>query len=96
MNSAQVQTSPTLRNFATRISETNIQVTTKLGGQTLVRANFPPSSYPEEAERQLEFLHQLITQTNPGALDFLQEVAGRCLEDTRTALSKILAAPAAA
>ena len=92
MNSYQIHTAPLVRNFATRIDESCVQVTTKLGTQTLVRANFMSSSFPDEVEGQIDFLQQLIRASNPGALDLLQEVAVRCLEDARSAVATLLAA----
>nr|WP_011923267.1 hypothetical protein [Pseudomonas fluorescens]CAM96501.1 hypothetical protein pQBR0469 [Pseudomonas fluorescens SBW25] len=90
MPSVQINTSPLLRNFATLMPNTCIQVTTKMGPQTLLRAEFPPADYPVDSDQQLQFLLDLIATSNPGALDLIHEVASRCVEDQRTAIGNLL------
>jgi hypothetical protein len=91
MQSSQIRTSPLIRNFATRIDETCIQVTTKLGSQTVVRADFIPGTFPSESELQHDFLMDLIARENPHAIEILKDMAGRCIEDQATAIREILA-----
>ncbi|OEC65663.1 hypothetical protein PVE_R2G0236 [Pseudomonas veronii 1YdBTEX2] len=90
MPSVQINTSPLLRNFATLMPNTRIQVTTKIGPQTLLKTEFPPDEYPVDSELQLKFLLDLIATSNPGALDLIREVASRCVEDQRTAIGDLL------
>ncbi|MBM5458927.1 hypothetical protein H8F21_15275 [Pseudomonas sp. P66] len=90
MRSSQINTSPLLRNFATLITTTSIQVSTKLGSQTVLRAEFSPSTYPDNADQQLMFLSELIARTNPGALDLLKDVAERCIDDQRKAIANLM------
>ena len=90
MQSLQIQTAPLIRNFATRIDDACIQVTTKLGTQTLVRAEFERSTFPTESEQQMSFLKELIGRTSPGAIDLLQDVAARCIEDQCAAVRKLI------
>ncbi|MDF9779170.1 hypothetical protein [Pseudomonas baetica] len=90
MQSSQVRTSPLLRNFATRLDDTRIQVTTKLGSQTVVRADFIPSLFPSEANLQHDFLMDLALRANPGAIGILKDMADRCIDDQATAVREIL------
>lgn len=90
MQSVQINTSPLLRNFATRMPDKRIQVSTKLGTQTLLRVDFPLATYPETSTQQLEFLLELISRTNPAALDLLSDVASRCIDDQRRAISNLM------
>ncbi|WP_137188005.1 hypothetical protein [Pseudomonas asiatica] len=90
MPSIQVNTSPLLRNFATLISDTSIQVSTKLGTQTVLRAEFPPATYPATSDLQLQFLIDLIDRTNPGALALLKDVAQQCIDDQRRAIANLM------
>ncbi|MCK1788668.1 hypothetical protein [Pseudomonas violetae] len=90
MQSIQINTSPLLRNFATLITPTSIQVSTKLGTQTLVRAEFTAANYPPTSEQQLQFLMELISRTNPGALDLLKDVASRCIHDQQRAIGSLI------
>ncbi|WP_440788512.1 hypothetical protein [Pseudomonas aeruginosa] len=48
MDSFQITTSPLLRQFATRLDPQTIQVTTKLGVATIIRADFDPVSFPAD------------------------------------------------
>lgn len=91
MQSVQIITSPLLRNFATRMPNERIQVSTKLGSQTLVRVDFLPASYPDSSEQQLDFLMELISSSSPGALDLLKDVAAKCVEDQRKAIGSLMA-----
>lgn len=90
MQSSQINTSPLLRNFATRMPDKRIQVSTKLGTQTLVRVDFPPSTYPDNCDQQLVFLQDLILRANPEAFDLLRDVAARCIDDQRKAIGNLM------
>lgn len=91
MQSSQVRTSPLIRNFATRIGETCIQVTTKLGSQTVVRADFIPGEFPTDSVLQHDFLMELIERVNPNAISLLKDMADRCIQDQAVAVREILA-----
>ena len=93
-HSIQIHTAPLIRNFATLLDDASIQVTTKLGTQTLVRAAFKSTTFPSDSEQQLNFLKELIDRASPGAIDLLQEVAGRCLEDQLAAVRQLMAGSA--
>ena len=93
-NSIQIHTAPLIRNFATLLDDASIQVTTKLGTQTLVRAAFKCTTFPSESDQQLSFLKEQVDRANPGAIDLLQGVAGRCLEDQLTAVRQPIAGSA--
>jgi hypothetical protein len=90
MQSSQVRTSPLIRNFATRLADTRIQVTTKLGSQTLARADFVPGTFPTDADLQHDFLMDLMVRVNPGAIGILKEMADRCIDDQAAAIREIL------
>ncbi|MHC5195154.1 hypothetical protein ACYSUW_15465 [Pseudomonas frederiksbergensis] len=90
MQSSQVRTTPLLRNFATRLDDARIQVTTKLGSQTVVRADFIPTLFPSDAILQHDFLMELALRTNPGAIGILKDMADRCIDDQATAVREIL------
>lgn len=94
MPSVQINTSPLLRNFATLMPNACIQVTTKMGPQTLLKAEFPPDEYPVDSDLQLQFLLDLIAASNPVVLDLIREVASRCVEDQRKAIGDLLSSPA--
>lgn len=55
MDSFQITTSPLLRQFATRLDPQTIQVTTKLGVATIIRADFDPVSFPADEDLQEDF-----------------------------------------
>lgn len=90
MQSIQINTAPLIRNFATQIDDGCIQVTTKLGTQTLVRAAFARSTFPSEADLQPAFLADLISRTSPGGVALLKDIAERCIEDQCTAIRQLL------
>ncbi|MGP0171057.1 hypothetical protein ACSVIJ_04165 [Pseudomonas sp. NCHU5208] len=90
-NSIQIHTAPLIRNFATLLDDASIQVTTKLGTETLVRAEFKCTTFPSDTNQQLNFLKEQVDRANPGAIDLLRGVAGRCLEDQLDAVRQLIA-----
>lgn len=89
MKSSQIATSPILRQFAVQLGS-SIEVSTKLGKQTLIRTSFGMDDFPTDSELQLAFLKNLISKANPGALDILEANASRCLEDQVAAVRKVI------
>ncbi|MBM3105682.1 hypothetical protein IIE18_11075 [Pseudomonas sp. V1] len=90
MASIQISTSPLLRQFATRIDPQTIQLTTKLGVATIIRADFAPDAFPSDVDLQADFLRDLITRANPGALDLLEQSINQCLGDQARAIRAVL------
>ncbi|AGL46122.1 MULTISPECIES: hypothetical protein [Pseudomonas] len=90
MDSFQITTSPLLRQFATRLDPRTIQVTTKLGVATIIRADFDPVSFPADEDLQEDFLRDLINRANPGALELLNQSLGKCLGDQAKAIRQVL------
>lgn len=90
MQSAQVSTAPLVRNFAIVMPDARIQVCTKLGSITLVRADFPSTSYPTDDELQRSFLTSLMAQANPQALGILNGVAAACIKGQQQAIQKVM------
>jgi hypothetical protein len=91
MPTAKVLTSPVLRQFAV-MSGSSIEVSTKLGPQTLVRATFDQNEFPSEEELQTSFLNTLVRKACPGALNILEASALKCLEDQAAAVRKVIQA----
>lgn len=91
MPSAQVITSPVLRQFAVAAG-LSIEVSTKLGHRTLVRATFLPGDFPSDEELQTSFLKSLADRACPGALDILDSNMTQCLEDQAQAVRTVIQA----
>ncbi|HHH9441227.1 TPA: hypothetical protein ACP32N_003164 [Pseudomonas aeruginosa] len=91
MDSIQITTSPLLRQFATRIDLHTIQVTTKLGVATIIRADFDQGAFPSDQDLQEDFLRDLISRANPGAPVLLNQSFDKCLGDQAKAVREMLA-----
>lgn len=89
MSTAQVRSISALRQFAIRAGS-QIEVSTKLGPQTLLRARFDEADFPSNEELQASFLRSLIARVTPGALAVLNENAGSCLEDQARAVRAVI------
>jgi len=89
MSIAQIRSPSALRQFAIRAGA-QIEVSTKLGPQTLLRARFDEVDFPSDEELQASFLRSLIARVTPGALAVLDENAGSCLEDQARAVRAVI------
>lgn len=94
MVSVQIQTAPLVRNFAIPLAGSAVQVCTKLGPLTVMRATFDLKNYPIDAEEQRQFLTELVCRSNPAAIDLLQDTACRCIEDQQRAIEVLMSQPA--
>lgn len=90
MDSFQISTSPLLRQFATRLDPHTIQVTTKLGVATIIRADFDQKAFPSDQDLQEDFLRDLISRANPGASHLLDQSFDKCLGDQAKAVREVL------
>lgn len=90
MTSSQILTTTLLRQYATSCPGDRIQVSTKLGTVTLVRADFPQANFPTDEVLQAAFLRDLMEQANPCALSVLKGSAGQCLEDQARAVRQVI------
>lgn len=90
MDSFQISTSPLLRQFATRLDPQTIQVTTKLGVATIIRADFDQKAVPSDQDLQEDFLRDLISRANPGASHLLDQSFDKCLGDQAKAVREVL------
>jgi hypothetical protein len=90
MQSIQINTAPLIRNFATQIDNGRIQVTTKLGTQTLVRAAFARATFPSDVDLQTAFLADLVSRASPGATALLKDIAEQCIADQCAAVRQLI------
>lgn len=90
MQSIQINTAPLIRNFATQIDNGRIQVTTKLGTQTLVRAAFARATFPSDEDLQTAFLADLVSRASPGATALLKDIAEQCIADQCAAVRQLI------
>jgi hypothetical protein len=90
-NSIQIRTSPLLRQFATEIRPGMIEVTTKLGPETLSRATFATVDYPSELDQREPFLRTLALRANPQFPGILQDKVDLCIEGQAQAVQQVLA-----
>ncbi|WP_063340845.1 MULTISPECIES: hypothetical protein [Pseudomonas] len=89
--SSQVRTTPLLRQFALVHADGMIEVTTKLGPQTLSRATFATIEYPARREDREPFLEALAIEANPQFPAILKEQVRICISDQAQAVENVLA-----
>ena len=90
-NSFQIRTTALLRQFATAIGPDMIEVSTKLGPQTLCRATFAIVEYPTESEQREVFLQSLALRANPEYPTILKDKVNLCIEGQAQAVEQLLA-----
>lgn len=90
-NSFQIRTTPLLRQFATEIGPGMIEVTTKLGPETLSRATFASVEYPAELDQREPFLRTLALRANPQYPTILKDKVDLCIEGQAQAVEQVLA-----
>jgi len=90
-NNSQVRTTPLLRQFAVALSDGMIEITTKLGPQTLSRATFATVEYPPHKEDREPFLQALAIKANPQFSMILKDQMTLCIADQAQAVENILA-----
>ena len=89
-NSTQVNTAPTLRQFATIADEHELIVTSKLGASTLSRVRFKRLEYPNAEVEQPDFLKGLVLGEYPVARDILGQMFDLCIRDQVKAVNELL------
>lgn len=89
--SIQVRTTPLLRQFAIEVGDGMIEVTTKLGPQTLSRATFATVEYPVEPGLREPFLRSLALLANPQLPTILKDKVEICIADQVQAVERFLA-----
>lgn len=89
--SSQIRTTPLLRQFALVLADGIIEVTTKLGPQTLSRATFSTIEYPASKDERAPFLEALAIKANPQLHSILQDQTSLCIADQVQAVEKVLA-----
>lgn len=91
MNSRQIITGPTLKQFATWLDEEELEVTSKLGTSTVSRVRFRQLDYPTQHDLQLSFIRSLIQREYPVAEATLGNMFERCISDQAKVLAELLA-----
>lgn len=90
MNSTQVITAPTLRQFATWIEDGELVVTSKLGASTVSRVRFKQLDYPAVQDDQACFLKGLVMRDFPVAQRVLGSMFDQCIHDQAKAVNTLL------
>lgn len=91
-NSTQINTGPTLRQFATFVDGDDLVVTSKLGTSTLSRVRFKQLDYPAGKGEGAEFLKKKILSEFPVAESVLGKMFDQCVTDQAKAVRALLGA----
>lgn len=87
--STQINTGPTLRQFATYLDESELVVTSKLGSSTISRVRFKKLDYPGNGEG-VEFIRQKVLSEFPVAESVLGHMFDTCISDQARAVSVLI------
>ncbi|KQW19975.1 MULTISPECIES: hypothetical protein [Pseudomonas] len=90
MNSRQITTGPTLKQFATLLNENELEVTSKLGTSTISRVRFRQLDYPTQHDLQISFLRSRVQRDYPVAETILGCMFERCINDQAKVLAELL------
>lgn len=90
MNSRQITTGPTLKQFATLLNENELEVTSKLGTSTISRVRFRQLDYPTQHDLQISFLRSCVQRDYPVAETILGCMFERCINDQAKVLAELL------
>lgn len=88
--STQINTGPTLRQFATFIEAGELVVTSKLGTSTLSRVRFKQLDYPTGSGEGADFLKERVLAEFPVAATVLGVMFDQCITDQARAVSNLL------
>lgn len=89
-NSIQVSTGPLLKQFATKVGEEEVALTSKLGTTTVSRVRFKRISYPRDLATQEDFVASLVDELSPSARQELNTQFEACISDQVKALNLLL------
>ena len=90
--STQINTAPTLRQFATYLAEGELVVTSKLGTSTVSRVKFRQLEYPAGVGEGEAFIRQRVMTEFPVAETMLGPMFEICICDQARAVSSLLGA----
>lgn len=91
-NSTQINSGPTLRQFATYLDAVELVVTSKLGPRTLSRVRFKKLDYPASHKEGADFIREKVMSEYPAAATVLGAMFDQCIADQATAVSSLIGA----
>lgn len=91
MSSKQVNTGPTLKQFATLLSSDELVITSKLGSSTLSRVRFKQLEYPAQLDEQLAFIRHRVLHEYPVVQSVLGVMFEQCIRDQAKAVTELMA-----
>ncbi|NVL50017.1 hypothetical protein F2S72_09730 [Pseudomonas syringae pv. actinidiae] len=91
-NSTQINTAPTLRQFATYLDEGELVVTSKLGSSTISRVRFKTLEYPSSMGERAEFIRRKVLSEYPVAESVLGNMFDLCITDQAKAVTALIGA----
>ncbi|HDS1721558.1 hypothetical protein NPS53_08615 [Pseudomonas putida] len=91
-NSTQINSGPTLRQFATYLDAGELVVTSKLGPRTISRVRFKELDYPSSSGKGADFIREKVMSEFPAAATVLGAMFDQCITDQARAVNCLIGA----